>query len=70
MATDLMVWNVTNEKIVVRTAIVTENVAPTGTAQAYRTAKREPSEVALKWISDDINAGKWEDYIPTPLPKQ
>jgi ribonuclease Z len=63
------VWNVTEEQIVEREAIVSEDVAPTGTTQAYRTAKREPPEVAAKWISSDINAGKWEGYTPPPLPK-
>jgi hypothetical protein len=40
-----------------------------GTTQAYRPAEREPPEVAAKWISPDINAGKWEGYTPPPLPK-
>jgi hypothetical protein len=31
-ASDMMVWNVTDEQIVVRGARVDENVAPTGTA--------------------------------------
>ena len=53
-----------------REAVVTEDVAPTGTTQAYRQAEREPPEVAAKWISEDINAGKWEGYTPPPLPKQ
>ena len=70
LATDLMVWNVTDEQIVVREAITTENVAPTGTTAAYRKARREPPEVAADWISEDINAGKWEGYTPPPLPKQ
>ena len=69
LADDMTVWNVTEEQIVVREAIVSENVAPTGTTQAYRTAKREPPEVAAKWISSDINDGKWEGYTPPPLPK-
>ncbi|MEA3278498.1 MAG: MBL fold metallo-hydrolase [Pseudomonadota bacterium] len=50
-------------------AFVDENVAPTGTTAAYRSAKREPPSVAEKWISPDINAGKWEGYHPAPLPK-
>ena len=68
LATDLMVWNVTDEQVVVREAIVTENVAPTGTTAAYRKAEREPPEVADTWISDDINAGKWSGYQPPPIP--
>ena len=69
LADDMTLWNVTDEQIVVREAIVTEDVAPPGTTQTYRTAKREPPEVGAKWISPDINAGKWEGYTPPPLPK-
>ncbi len=70
LATDLTVWNVTDEQVVVREAITTENVAPTGTTPAYRGAEREPPSVAADWISEDINAGKWEGYTPPPLPEQ
>ncbi len=66
----MTVWNVTDDQVVVREAITDENVAPTGTTQVYRDAKREPPEVAVNWISKDINAGKWEGYTPPPLPKQ
>ncbi len=66
----MMVWNVTDHQVVVREAIVDENVAPTGTTATYRRAKREPSSVAVKWISPDINAGKWEGYTPPPMPKR
>ncbi len=54
----------------VREAIVDEYVAPTGTGQTYREAPREEPSVAAGWISDDINAGKWEGYTPPPLPQQ
>jgi len=70
LADDMTVWNVTDEQIVVREVIGSEDVAPTGTTHAYRTSKREPPSVAAKWISPDINAGKWEGYTPPPLPKQ
>ena len=70
LAADMMVWNVTDEQVVVREAIVDENVAPTGTTFAYRQAEREPPSVAADWISDDINAGKWAGYTPPPLPQQ
>ena len=69
LAHDMMVWNVTDEQVVVREAFVDENAAPTGTTAAYRAAEREPPEVAKDWISPDINAGKWEGYTPPPLPK-
>ena len=55
---DMMVWNVTDEQVVVREAFVDDNGAPTGTTAAYRSAEREPPSVAEKWISPDINAGK------------
>ncbi len=70
LADDFTVWNVTEEQIVVRKAIVTEDVAPTGTTQAYRMAEREPPTVAKDWISPDINAGKWDGYQPPPLPQK
>ena len=70
LATDMTVWNVTDEQVVVREAITTEDTAPTGTTQAYRQAKREPPSVSEKWISEDINGGKWEGYQPPPLPGQ
>ena len=69
LAHDMMVWNVTDEQVVVREAFVDENAAPTGTTAAYRAAEREPPEVAADWISPDINAGKWEGYTPPPLPQ-
>ena len=67
IARDMTVWNVTDEQVVVREAITTENVAPTGTTAAYRQAEREPPSVAKDWISDDINAGKWAGFKPPPL---
>ncbi|MCG8686334.1 MAG: MBL fold metallo-hydrolase [Desulfobacterales bacterium] len=70
LADDMTVWNVTDEQVLIREAIVTEDVAPTGTSQAYRQAKREPPEVARDWISPDINAGKWDGYTPPPLPQR
>lgn len=53
-----------------REAFADENVAPTGTTAAYRSSEHEPPSVAEKWISSDINAGKWEGYTPPPMPKQ
>jgi hypothetical protein len=41
-----------------------DEVAPTGTTQAYRKAKRVPPVIA-----PDINAGKWEGYTPPPMPR-
>ncbi len=71
LADDLTVWNVTDEQVVVREAIVTEDVAPTGTSQAYRQAPREDPSVGDKNISKDILDGKWhEGYTPPPIPKE
>jgi ribonuclease Z len=70
LARDMTVWNVTDEQVVVREAFADENVAPTGTTAAYRSAKREDPSVADKNISPDINAGKWDGYTPPPLPKE
>lgn len=70
LATDMNVWNVTDEQIVVREAITDENVMPPGTTLAYKKAKREPPSVAADWISKDILEGKWEGYTPPPLPEE
>lgn len=70
LATDMTVWNVTDEQVVVREVFEDENVAPTGTTATYRSAEREPPSVAADWISPDINAGKWEGYTPPPMPGQ
>ena len=67
----MMIWNVTDEQIIVREVYEDETAAPTGTTQAYRDAEREPPEVAADWISPDILEGKWhEGYTPPPLPKE
>ena len=70
LADDMTVWNVTDKQVVVRKALVSEDVAPPGTTHAYRTAKREPPNVADTWMSPDIAAGRWEGYKPPPMPKQ
>ena len=66
----MTVWNVTEEQVVVREVITDPNTMPTGTTEAYRRSEREPPEVAAKWISPDIAAGKWEGYTPPPIPKE
>ena len=70
LATDMMAWNVTAEQVVAREVAEDENVAPAGTTEACCRAEREPPSVAENWISDDINAGKWEGYTPPPMPQQ
>jgi ribonuclease Z len=69
LATDMNVWNVTGQQIVVRETLVDENVMPSGTSLAYKQAEREPPSVAENWISEFINSGKWEGYTPPPMPE-
>jgi ribonuclease Z len=68
MATDLLVWNVTDDQIVVREVIVDENVLPPGTSLAYKQAPKRPASAAAGQISDFINGGKWPGYTPPPIP--
>ncbi len=68
LATDLMVWNVTDEQIVVRDVVVDENTMPTGTTMAFKRAPRRPANP--NQLSRFINGGKWSGYTPPPLPKE
>jgi len=69
LATDMTVWNVTDEQVVVREVAEDENVMPSGTTMTYKQAEREPPSAADKNISKDILEGKWEGYTPPPLPE-
>ena len=66
LARDLMVINVTKDTIKVRMASVDEYALPPDVTEAYkkapRTAEKKPSEY--------IEAGKWKDYTPPPMPKK
>ncbi len=66
LARDLMVINVTKDNIVVRMAVVDEYVLPPDVTQAYKDADR----TAKKETSKFIQAGKWKDYTPPPMPKK
>jgi ribonuclease Z len=66
LARDLMVINVTKDKIVVRMAVVDEYVLPPDVTQAYKDADRS----AKKKTSDYIASGKWKGYTPPPMPKK
>jgi ribonuclease Z len=66
LARDLMVINVTKDKIVVRMAIVDEYVLPPDVTSAYKKAKRSDDKKPSKYIED----GKWEGYTPPPMPKK
>ncbi|MCZ6566516.1 MAG: hypothetical protein O6852_10405, partial [Gammaproteobacteria bacterium] len=66
LARDLMVINVTKEKINVRMAIVDEYVLPPNVTQAYVDAPRSGQKKASAYITD----GKWKGYTPPPMPKK
>ena len=66
LARDLMVINVTKEKIKVRMAVVDEYVLPPNVTKEYQDAprsnKKSPSKETVK--------GKWKGYTPPPMPKK
>ncbi|MCH8083228.1 MAG: MBL fold metallo-hydrolase [Myxococcales bacterium] len=66
LARDLMVINVTKEKIKVRMAIVDEYVLPPNVTKAYVGAPRSGQKKASEYIT----SGKWKDYTPPPMPKK
>ena len=66
LARDLMVINVTKEKINVRMAVVDEYVRPPDVTQAYKDAPRSDE----KKTSEYITSGKWKGYTPPPMPKK
>ena len=66
LARDLMVINVTKEKINVRMATVDEYVLPPTVSKAYDAATRSGQKKASKYITD----GKWKGYTPPPMPKK
>ncbi len=66
LARDLMVINVTKEKINVRMAVVDEYVRPPDVTQAYKDAPRSDE----KKTSEYITSGKWKGYTPPPMPKR
>ncbi len=66
LARDLMVINVTKEKINVRMAVVDDYVLPPNVSQAYVKAQRSGQKKASEYIT----SGKWKDYTPPPMPKR
>ncbi len=66
LARDLMVINVTKDKINVRMAVVDEYVLPPDVTQAYKDAPRSDE----KKTSEYITSGKWKGYTPPPMPKK
>ena len=67
IAGDLVVWNVMDDEITVREAVVSEMPYPPPAGPEWGQAER--SEPKGKKISDDVQAGWWEDYVPPPLPE-
>jgi ribonuclease Z len=66
LARDLMVINVTKDKIIVRMASVDEYVLPPNVTQAYIKAPRTDEKKASEYIT----SGKWKGYTPPPMPKK
>ncbi len=66
LARDLMVINVTKDKITVRMAVVDEYVLPPDVSEAYKKAPRSDDKSPGKYIL----SGKWPGYTPPPMPKK
>ena len=65
IASDLFVWDVTKDEIVVREAIVGDRVYPPPAGPEWGQAKRTGTASVSKYI----NSGWWEKYVPPPLPE-
>ena len=68
-ATDLTVINVTDEKVLVREAVVSELALPTGTTRGYMEAYRSKVDANTK-ISPYLVEGRWKGFTPPPLPEK
>ncbi|MGI9238343.1 MAG: guanitoxin biosynthesis MBL fold metallo-hydrolase GntH, partial [Woeseiaceae bacterium] len=66
IADDLMAWTVTKDAIVQREVVSSERVQPPQPSMEYIKAKRTGEASP----GDFINAGKWSEYKPPPLPAQ
>lgn len=66
IATDLMVWNVTSEEILLREAIFPDRVTPPSTTEAFEEAPRSGEAKMSKYVMD----GVWEGFKPPPLPEE
>jgi len=66
IATDLMVWNVTKDTIILREAVFPDRVTPPSTTKAYKDAPRSGEATMSKYIMD----GVWDGFTPPPLPKK
>lgn len=66
MASDLMCWNISKEKIQQREVVSAEMVQPPPTSRGYKEARRSGEAE----MSDFILSGKWKGYTPPPLPEK
>ncbi len=66
IATDLMVWNVTKDKITMRQAVFPDRITPPPTTEAFRKAPRSGEAK----MSDYVMSGVWKGFTPPPLPKK
>jgi len=65
MAIDLTVYNVTKDKIIIRSAVTPEIHYPSRPSKEYGTAERsQPMD-----MTDFPKSGKWKGYTPPPMPK-
>jgi ribonuclease Z len=64
IADDLMAWTVTKDAIVTREVVSSERVQAPPTTMEYKTAPRSGQAS----YSEYIEAGKWKEYVPPPLP--
>ena len=66
IADDLMVWNVSKDKITMREAVFADRVTPPSTTTRYKKAPRSGEAKMSKYVMD----GVWEGFKPPPLPKK
>jgi ribonuclease Z len=64
IASDLMVWNVTKDKITLREAVFPGRVTPPSVTKAYHEAKRSGEVRMSQFVMD----GVWKGFTPPPLP--
>ena len=66
IATDLMVWNVTKDDIILREAVFPDRVTPSATTDAYKKAPRSGEAKMSSYIMDGVCKG----FTPPPLPNK
>ena len=64
IATDLMVWNVTKDNIIMRMATFPDRVTPPPTTEGFKNAQRSGEATMSKYVMDSV----WEGFTPPPLP--